>query len=172
MGGRFSCTLISHLFRYIKNTDLAAFIISLFLLWQEVTGMELTLSSHHAGLSACVTVLRDWHCQLRWNHSLRWSVCACHLWACMWSSAYICMYCMHMLICACVRSCMHEHICSCAGAMDVPTCRQPAWSSSRKKSVWPAARNSRPLVLEVRKRMRSVLCSDDSAALSCTKPSP
>lgn len=90
------------------------------------------------------------------------------------SSTEICVYCkpnpIHMYACVC--SCMLEHIYSCAGAVDVPTCRRPAWSSSRKKSVWPAARNSRPLVLEVRKRMRSVLWSDDSVALSCTKPSP
>lgn len=39
--------------------------------------MELTLSSHHTGLSAFVTVLRDGHCQLRWSYSLRWLVCVC-----------------------------------------------------------------------------------------------
>lgn len=33
---------------------------------------------------------------------------------------------------ASVLSYMHEHICSSVAAMDVPTCRRPSWSSSRK----------------------------------------
>lgn len=78
----------------IDNTPPTVFNISWFLLWTEAPGAGLTLSSHHAGLSACVTVLRDWHCQPRWNHGSRWSGFVCvSLCACARSSAYICACC-------------------------------------------------------------------------------